>query len=927
MYNPRLKSKESLVDMSTYGTDSRKRMHSTVLIGDHCEYHPMFKEGDILDANATLNLIQDTYDQNKVFQTFSEEGRQIAERLDEIEQTSSDNISEITDTIADINNEVSSQIENIRSDVNSIQQQIPELKRVVDIKLISGNNAKKTYLVEKQNGEVEYIEISDGEKGDPFVYNDFTQDQLESLKVKGDKGDKGDQGISVVDIKQTQVSYKDRGENIWRMTLSDGTVSDFVVRNGSGLERMKIVEQNLAIESNRAQDAEAVLQSNIDALGRKEEEDIQSVRDDIDTRISDVIGTAPAALDTLGEISDKLADNDDAVAAIVSSISDEVSARQQADTTLQNAINTLSNTHNTDNQSIIARVSAEEVRSTQADQEIRQDIATLNGIVNSNRSDIETALQSEQSRAESAESTLDQKITQEASDRQSAIQTESTRAQDAEDLLDDKIDQEISDRQSAISSLSDTVTANKTATDTSIDTLTNSKADKATTLSGYNISDAYTKSETNTLIQDEQTRALAAESANASAISALSGNLSNVTNDAQVKRSEMGVSDGVATLDSNGLIPSSQLPSYVDDVVEYQSLQDFPESGSTGKIYVDTTTNLTYRWSGSTYVEISPSVALGETSSTAYAGDKGKAVRDDFDSHNSDTTRHITSTERSAWDAKYDKPSTGIPSTDMSSAVQTSLSLADTALQSHQSAATIATDLTALGYALTDTNTWRPITDSYSGSDQSTSLSQYGANALYNALVNGYASSAGNADTLDGYHYNNLPYLTSGNTYVAQDGTNRGIINGVEAASARHLLIDGVTWNSNWHWSGQGGQPSWLWGSNDGVNMYVWNPSNFSVNYANSAGYASSAGSATDGRITVTKGECSLNSSGAYVSCSYDVAIRSMCWIWRYISSYGWFGTIANYYQQNAPNGMPNSAFIVVGAGASASRYVLVTIN
>jgi hypothetical protein len=48
----------------------------------------------------------------------------------------------------------------------------------------------------------------------------------------------------------------------------------------------------------------------------------------------------------------------------------------------------------------------------------------------------------------------------------------------------------------------------------------------------------------------------------------------------------------------------------------------------------------------------------------------------------------------------------------------------------------------------------------------------------------------------------------------------------------------------NWQWNGQGGQPSWLWGSNDGVNMLVWNPSNFSVNYANSAGYASSAGSA-----------------------------------------------------------------------------------
>ena len=79
---------------------------------------------------------------------------------------------------------------------------------------------------------------------------------------------------------------------------------------------------------------------------------------------------------------------------------------------------------------------------------------------------------------------------------------------------------------------------------------------------------------------------------------------------------------------------------------------------------------------------------------------------------------------------------------------------------------------------------------------------------------------------------------TNADTYVASDGTNRGIIDGSEVASVRHLLINGVTWNSDWNWSGQSGQPSWLWGSNDGVNMYVWDPSNFSVNYANSAGNA-----------------------------------------------------------------------------------------
>lgn len=83
-----------------------------------------------------------------------------------------------------------------------------------------------------------------------------------------------------------------------------------------------------------------------------------------------------------------------------------------------------------------------------------------------------------------------------------------------------------------------------------------------------------------------------------------------------------------ATLGSDGKIPSSQLPSYVDDVLEYTAKSAFPTTGEAGKIYIAKDTNKTYRWSGSAYVEISASLALGETSSTAYAGNKGKANAD-----------------------------------------------------------------------------------------------------------------------------------------------------------------------------------------------------------------------------------------------------------------------------------------------------------
>ena len=175
-----------------------------------------------------------------------------------------------------------------------------------------------------------------------------------------------------------------------------------------------------------------------------------------------------------------------------------------------------------------------------------------------------------------------------------------------------------------------------------------------------------------------------------------------------------GAASGVAELDANGKVPSAQLPSYVDDVLEYSSKSSFPATGETGKIYVDTSTNKTYRWSSSAYVEISESLALGETSSTAYRGDRGKAAYDhsqitsgnphnvtksdvglsnvgNFKAVSTVASQGLTDTEKSnartnigagTGNGTYSKPSGGIPKTDLASAVQTSLGKADTALQS-----------------------------------------------------------------------------------------------------------------------------------------------------------------------------------------------------------------------------------------------------
>lgn len=138
-----------------------------------------------------------------------------------------------------------------------------------------------------------------------------------------------------------------------------------------------------------------------------------------------------------------------------------------------------------------------------------------------------------------------------------------------------------------------------------------------------------------------------------------------------------------------------------------------------------------------------------------------------------------------------------------------------------------------------------------------------------------YAASAGNAETLDGYHangsnvapYGHIPTIGSNgvmeigkyidfhndnsgkhdfSTRLQTTGNYRNEVNlpsasgtlalisdnVASATNAYHLRINSANTWSTWYWAGQSGQPSWLWGSNDGINMYVWNPNNFNVNTA-----------------------------------------------------------------------------------------------
>ena len=154
-------------------------------------------------------------------------------------------------------------------------------------------------------------------------------------------------------------------------------------------------------------------------------------------------------------------------------------------------------------------------------------------------------------------------------------------------------------------------------------TALNEKANQSTT---------YTKTEVNDIADEKVNTSDIIDSLDNTStdkpLSANQGRLLNELISTKVNNSLLGAANGVATLDGGGKVPSSQLPSYVDDVVEYDVVGDFPSEGEGSKIYVALDTGKKYRWSGTQYTEISSSLSIGETSGTAYDGAKGKANAD-----------------------------------------------------------------------------------------------------------------------------------------------------------------------------------------------------------------------------------------------------------------------------------------------------------
>lgn len=185
----------------------------------------------------------------------------------------------------------------------------------------------------------------------------------------------------------------------------------------------------------------------------------------------------------------------------------------------------------------------------------------------------------------------------------------------------------------------------------------------------------------------------------------------------------------------DGKVPESQLPSYVSDIVEAASLSAFPATGVADRIYVAKDTNKTYRWSGTGYVEISASIALGETSATAHRGDHGKVAYD----HSQNGDVHVTAAQKAAWNAKQN----------------------------------------ALSFDTTPTaNSTNPVT---SGGVKSALDGKAEASHIhsYNDLTDkptiptvpaSLPANGGNADTVDGKHASD--FATAGHTHVTYNGAN-----------------------------------------------------------------------------------------------------------------------------------------------------------
>ena len=372
-------------------------------------------------------------------------------------------------------------------------------------------------------------------------------------------------------------------------------------------------EADIVAVNNSLKEAKTELQNNIDNLASKTENDLTVAKKELDNKISELSTKTESDLSTLR-------------ADLESSIS-------VTKTELEKSISELAS--KTENDLNTAKSKLEKAISDLTAKE-EADIVAVNNALSEAKKELENSISSLASKTENdlslATKELNNKISELATKTESDLSTlradlESSISVTKTDL-ESKITELATKTDAKFQATDSKIEATKTELQTNIDNLSHRHDD--------DMKDIRREIEEATAGSNEALNTHIQDKSNPHQVTKEQVGLGNVTDDAQVKRSEMGMPEGVATLDATGKVPSSQLPSFVDDVIEVDSFDLLPETGETGKIYVTKDTNLTYRWSGSQYVEISESLALGETSSTAYPGDKGKATTDKVNAHTSD---------------------------------------------------------------------------------------------------------------------------------------------------------------------------------------------------------------------------------------------------------------------------------------------------
>ena len=372
-------------------------------------------------------------------------------------------------------------------------------------------------------------------------------------------------------------------------------------------------EADIVAVNNSLKEAKTELQNNIDNLASKTENDLTVAKKELDNKISELSTKTESDLSTLR-------------ADLESSISVTKTELEKSISELASKTENDLNTAKSELEKAISDLTAKE----------EADIVAVNNALSEAKKELENSISSLASKTENdlslATKDLNNKISELATKTESDLSTlradlESSISVTKTDL-ESKITELATKTDAKFQATDSKIEATKTELQTNIDNLSHRHDD--------DMKDIRREIEEATAGSNEALNTHIQDKSNPHQVTKEQVGLGNVTDDAQVKRSEMGMPEGVATLDATGKVPSSQLPSFVDDVIEVDSFDLLPETGETGKIYVTKDTNLTYRWSGSQYVEISESLALGETSSTAYPGDKGKATTDKVNAHTSD---------------------------------------------------------------------------------------------------------------------------------------------------------------------------------------------------------------------------------------------------------------------------------------------------